>query len=76
MTSNDAFFVTRPPCFLLHFFTNEYIGAPSPDILNTAQWSEANGYWGGGGGGGNSKNLGAQMLGGVWRQAPSDNFKI
>ena len=38
MTSNDAFFVTRPPCFLLTFFTDECIGAPSPDILNIAQW--------------------------------------
>ena len=37
MTSNDAFFVRRPPCFLLHFFTDECIGAPSPDLLNIAQ---------------------------------------
>ena len=40
MTSNDVFFVTRPPCFVLHFFTDECIGAPSPDILNIAQWVE------------------------------------
>ena len=42
MTSNDAFFVTRPPCFLLHFFTDECIGVPSPDILNIAQWLRYN----------------------------------
>ena len=30
--SNDAFYVTRPPCFWFHFLTDESIGAQSPDI--------------------------------------------
>ena len=30
--SNDAFYVTQPPCFWLHFLTDESIGAQSPDI--------------------------------------------
>ena len=30
--SNDAFYVTRPPCFWLYFLTDEDIGAQSPDM--------------------------------------------